>query len=49
MPVGLQISALAISLIYYTWRDFYVAGLRRDRLIRHRVAYMLWVAALRME
>ena len=50
MPLGLQVSALAISAIYYLWRDGYVNGLRqkqkrRDRLLRERVTYMLWIAA----
>jgi hypothetical protein len=49
MPLGLQVSALAVSAIYYLWRDGYVAALcqerkRRDRLLRERMTYMLWVA-----
>ncbi len=52
MPLlDLQISALAISAIYYLWRDGYSAQLRREqlrraRILRERVAYMLWSAAL---
>jgi hypothetical protein len=41
--------AFSVGLIYYHWRDVYVAQLRqeRDRVRRvsERVAYMLWVAA----
>jgi hypothetical protein len=47
MPVSIQISALAISAIYYLWRDGYVAERReKDCRLRQRVAYMLWAAAL---
>ncbi len=45
MAFGVQISALAISAIYYLWRDGYVAALHRQRRLRERVAYMLWMAA----
>ncbi|HEY1375907.1 MAG TPA: hypothetical protein VGF55_03900 [Gemmataceae bacterium] len=50
MPLDLQISALAVSAIYYLWRDGYLAHLRREhvrrqRMLRERVAYMLWSAA----
>ena len=49
MPLGLQVSALAVGAIYYLWRDGYAAGhyrerLRRERTLRDRVAYMLWIA-----
>lgn len=46
MPVSIQISALAISAMYYLWRDGYVAERReKDCCLRQRVAYMLWAAA----
>jgi hypothetical protein len=45
VPLCLQLSALAVSVIYYAWRDGYVAQLRRQRVLRERVAYMLWTAA----
>ena len=45
MPVSIQISALAISAIYYLWRDGYVAELRaKDCCLRQRVAYLLSAA-----
>jgi hypothetical protein len=46
MHVSLQITALAVSAIYYLWRDGYVVGRQRDCRLRQRVAYMLWAAAL---
>jgi hypothetical protein len=50
MPVCLPAVALTVALIYYEWRDGYVARLRQERAartrrLRERVAYMLWTAA----
>jgi hypothetical protein len=38
-------AALTITAIYYAWRSFDQLRLRRDRLLRERVAYMLWTMA----
>jgi hypothetical protein len=46
MPLTLQVTALAISAIYYLWRDGYVVQLHREKRLRERVTYMLWSAAL---
>jgi hypothetical protein len=46
MQVSLQASALAVSAIYYLWRDVYAARRLRDFRLRQRVAYLLWAAAL---
>jgi len=45
VPLCLPLSALAVGLIYYTWRDGYCIRLLRDRNLRERVAYMLWTSA----
>ena len=45
MPLCLPLSALAIGLIYYSWRDGYYLRLLRDKKMHERVAYMLWTAA----
>ena len=45
MPVCIHMTALAVALIYYSWRDGYYARLCRERTLRERVAYMLWTAA----
>jgi hypothetical protein len=42
-----NLAALTIAAIYYAWRDGYVARLRKQRILRERVAYMLWCAANR--
>ncbi len=39
------ICSLAIALIFYFWRDFNEKYLCRQRLLRDRVTYMLWVMA----
>ncbi|GIW85629.1 MAG: hypothetical protein KatS3mg107_1289 [Gemmataceae bacterium] len=39
-----SLSCLAIAALYYLWRDVYLPR-RKRRLLRERVAYMLWVAA----
>jgi hypothetical protein len=47
MHVSVQITALAVSAIYYLWRDVYIADRqKRACCLRQRVAYMLWAAAL---
>ncbi len=44
-----NMAALSVALLYYTWRAYHQARLVRDRVLRERVAYMLWVVAERME
>jgi hypothetical protein len=38
-------AALMIAVTYYIWRDGIVGHIRREKQLRERVAYMLWVAA----
>jgi hypothetical protein len=45
MPLTLPLSALAIAVIYYSWRDGYHLRLLRNKALCERVAYMLWTAA----
>jgi hypothetical protein len=40
-----HIAALGVASIFYTWRSYCAEMLGRHRLLRDRVAYMLWVAA----
>jgi hypothetical protein len=48
MPVlCCNLAALSIAVLYYAWRDGYLKYLRRERVLRERVAYMLWLAAER--
>jgi hypothetical protein len=49
MPfVALNVTALAVAAIYYAYRDAYVAHLKRSKLFRERIAYMLWTASQQM-
>jgi hypothetical protein len=46
MPfVVLNATALAVAAIYYAYRDGYLARLQRSKMMRERIAYMLWTAA----
>jgi hypothetical protein len=40
-----NVAALAVAVIYYVWRAHEQVRVRRDRVVRERVAYMLWVMA----
>ncbi|MFN4261804.1 MAG: hypothetical protein ACK4RK_21190 [Gemmataceae bacterium] len=42
-----NLGALAVAVIYYAYRDYMRAQLHRERVLRERVAYMLWVMANR--
>jgi hypothetical protein len=42
-----QLAALTIASLFYVWRDLLSRRIRDSRLLRERVAYMLWVAASR--
>ena len=44
-PVLAAVPTLAISAIYCTWNLYRQALLLRQRRLRERVAYMLWVVA----
>jgi hypothetical protein len=49
-PFACAIPTLAVSTIYCLW-SFYVQQLkwRRDRLLRERLAFMLWTMAQEVE
>ena len=40
-----SIPTLAVAAIYCIWFRAYLAQSRKDRVLRERVAYMLWIAA----
>jgi hypothetical protein len=44
-----NLAALCIAAIYYAWRDGYVRTRMPARILRERVAYMLWRAAQQNE
>jgi hypothetical protein len=46
MPlVAMNVTALAVATIFYAYRDRYVAGIHRAKLLRERIAYLLWTTA----
>ncbi len=42
-------AALAVALVYYTWRAYDQARAARERVLHERVAHLLWVVADRMD
>ena len=43
-----SVSTLAVSVIYCVWQAYRRTRYRRERALRERVAYMLWVMAHRV-
>ncbi|HMP04476.1 MAG TPA: hypothetical protein PKD86_09980 [Gemmatales bacterium] len=46
---GLLICTLAIVGIFYVWQAYRALLQHRQKVVRERVAYMLWMAANRHE
>jgi hypothetical protein len=44
-----SLAAFTVASIFYTWRAYHDALLKRQRTLRERVAYMLWTMAGRLE
>ncbi len=40
-----NVAALMVAGLYYTWRTYFEKQARRERSLRERVTYMLWVMA----
>ncbi len=45
LTICCNLAALTVACLYYSWRHFADKHLLRDRVLRERVAYMLWVMA----
>lgn len=43
-----NVAALCIAALYYAWRDKIANPVRREKVLRERVTYMLWCAANQM-
>lgn len=43
------VAALAVALCWYSYRCYRLARERRQRRLRERVAYLLWMVAQRVE
>ena len=46
-PIWANVAALTVAVIFYTWRSLSQIRQRRERALRERVAYMLWISATR--
>ena len=44
-PMYSSVAALAVASIFYVWRHYFHFQMNRHRILRERVAYMLWVSA----
>ena len=44
-PLVASMATLAVSVIFCVWRAYSRTQQRRQRQLRQRVAYMLWMAA----
>jgi hypothetical protein len=40
-----SVAALAVASIFYVWKCYFLVVRGQERLLRERVAYMLWMAA----
>jgi hypothetical protein len=47
-PILANVAAVAVTALYYLWRSHYQTRRQRERLLRERVTYMLWVMAGRV-
>jgi hypothetical protein len=48
-PIWGNVAALAVALIFYTYRGFMNIQARKKRILCERVAFMLWTVAERVE
>ncbi len=45
MPVYAGVAIFIVATLYFAWRVYQGARLRREHRVRQRVAYMLWEMA----
>jgi hypothetical protein len=45
LHISLNVAALAVAIIFYTWRGYARILHQRDQRLRERVAFMLWAMA----
>src|SRR5207248_5128538 len=43
--IGCNVAALSVASLFYLWRSYAGKLVRRERVLRERVTYMLWVMA----
>lgn len=47
--ISCAFAALVVANLFYFWRGYHGQQLRRERVLRERVAFMLWVMANGLE
>jgi hypothetical protein len=47
-PIVPNLAALSVAVLFYVWRACDQVRRQRERTLRERVAYMLWVMAEQM-
>jgi hypothetical protein len=40
-----SVTALSVALLFYSWRSYHQKNEQRQKTLRERVTYMLWVMA----
>ena len=48
-PMVSTLPTLMVTAVYYCWHVYRTEMRRRNRLLRERVTYMLWVISQRMD
>jgi hypothetical protein len=48
-PISLNVAALAVAVIFYTWRGYAHIQIKKQLRLRERVAFMLWRMAEQVE
>jgi hypothetical protein len=48
-PMLSTLPTLMVTAVYYCWHVYHREMHRRNRVLRERVTYMLWVMAQRMD
>jgi hypothetical protein len=43
--ISTNVAALAVAVIFYTWRGYFQIERKRRQLLRERVAFLLWAVA----
>jgi hypothetical protein len=47
-PIVFCYPTLAVSVVYCLWQAYMRVRIRREQVLRERVAYLLWVMASRL-
>jgi hypothetical protein len=48
-PIVYGLAALAVAVLFYFWRGYHRQFMAKQRVLRERVAFMLWVMAEKSE